>query len=47
MGSIGELIGLIALWLVTGVPLVVLCICYAAHVADSEIEEYRERRDQR
>lgn len=44
MGSIGELIGIIALLAVTGLCVLAACLCVVAKIADAEIKE-RQRRE--
>ncbi len=46
MGSIGELIAIIALLAVTGVFVLAACLCVVAKIADAEINEYRRRKEQ-
>jgi hypothetical protein len=47
MGSIGELIGMIVLFTVTGVFVLTACLCVIAKIADAETESYRHRREER
>lgn len=47
MGSIGQLVGIIALTTVTGVFVLTACICVVAKIADAEICEYQRRKAER
>jgi hypothetical protein len=46
MGSIGELVGIVALLVVTGLCLLTACLCVVAKIADAEIREHRRRKGQ-
>jgi hypothetical protein len=47
MGSIKELVEMIALVAVTGLPLFVLCLCRIAKAADEKAQQYQHWRTER
>jgi hypothetical protein len=47
MGSIKELIEIIILMVVTGGPLVALCLCKTAKAGDRQMRRYQRRKAQR
>jgi hypothetical protein len=44
MGSITQLVGIIALIAATGLLVLTACICVVAKVADAEIREHQRRK---
>jgi hypothetical protein len=47
MGSIGELLGIIALIVATGLCVFAVCLCGVAKIADEEIREHQRRKAKR